>query len=311
MERMHFIGVTTAASSMVRLFPRWVEALGVEAELTGHDLPLHAPRAAYRDIVERIRREPDTRGAVVTTHKIDLLAAARDLFDYLDPYALLCRELSSISKRGVGAAQRLEGHAKDPISSRLTWQGFVPKDHFAHTGSSVLCLGAGGAAIAISIAVAHLSDANDRPRRFVLVDRDPARLELIQGIHARLEADHGIDFEYRRHDSAFENDRLMKGLEPGSVIINATGMGKDRPGSPLGDTAVFPQGGIVWELNYRGSLEFWHQAKAQRVSRSLKLEDGWAYFLHGWTQVIAQVFDLELTPEVFERLKGAAEAFRP
>jgi shikimate dehydrogenase len=311
MEDMYFIGVTTAASSMIGLFPRWAEALGLEAELIGHDLPLHAPRAAYRDIVERIRREPNTRGAVVTTHKIDLLDAARDLFDYLDPYAQLCQELSSISKRGVDGNQRLEGHAKDAISSRLTWQGFVPRGHFAHTGSSVLCLGAGGAAIAISIAVAHLSDPDDRPKRFVLVDRDPARLELIQGIHTRLEASHGIDFEYRQHDSAFENDRLMNGLEPGSVIVNATGMGKDRPGSPLGDAAVFPRGGIVWELNYRGSLEFWHQAEAQRVSRALKLEDGWAYFLHGWTQVIAQVFDLELTPELFRRLEVAAEAFRP
>ncbi len=53
-------------------------------------------------------------------------------------------------------------------------------------------------------------------------------------------------------------------LPPGSLVVNATGMGKDRPGSPLGPTSVFPRDGVVWEFNYRGSLDFWHQALAQR-----------------------------------------------
>ena len=28
---------------------------------------------------------------------------------------------------------------------------------------------------------------------------------------------------------------------------------------------------------------------------NLTIEDGWVYFLHGWTQVIAEVFHIELT----------------
>jgi len=32
-----------------------------------------------------------------------------------------------------------------------------------------------------------------------------------------------------------------------------------------------------------------HQALAQRESGGVHVEDGWLYFLHGWTQVIAEV----------------------
>jgi shikimate dehydrogenase len=92
------------------------------------------------------------------------------------------------------------------------------------------------------------------------------------------------------------------------VVINATGMGKDLPGSPLTDTAQFPQHGLIWELNYRGVRKFMHQALQQAAVRGLHVEDGWVYFLHGWTQVISEVFKIELTPELFARLDQAAFA---
>jgi shikimate 5-dehydrogenase len=91
-----------------------------------------------------------------------------------------------------------------------------------------------------------------------------------------------------------------------SLIINATGMGKDTPGSPLTSHALFPKNGIAWELNYRGELDFLHQALNQAGSRRLTIEDGWLYFLHGWTQVIAQVLGVKIEEEVFERLAGIA-----
>ena len=88
-----------------------------------------------------------------------------------------------------------------------------------------------------------------------------------------------------------------KALPAGSLVINATGLGKDRPGSPLTDHCKFPENGLVWELNYRGTLEFMHQAEAQRERRGLLIEDGWTYFIHGWTQVIAEVFHIDITGE--------------
>ena len=83
-------------------------------------------------------------------------------------------------------------------------------------------------------------------------------------------------------------------------------MGKDRPGSPLPDDARWPDGVIAWELNYRGELDFLHQARAQGV----RAEDGWPYFLYGWTAVMAEVLGFELTPERFERLKAVADGSR-
>ena len=79
------------------------------------------------------------------------------------------------------------------------------------------------------------------------------------------------------------------------MVINATGLGKDRPGSPLTDTARFPGKSVVWELNYRGELDFLKQARKQQLEQQLQVEDGWIYFIHGWTQVIAEVFHLEIT----------------
>jgi len=66
----------------------------------------------------------------------------------------------------------------------------------------------------------------------------------------------------------------------------------------------------VWEFNYRGSLEFLHQAEAQDDDRALHVVDGCRYFIHGWSQVVADVFDLDLTPETVERLAEAAESVR-
>jgi shikimate 5-dehydrogenase len=89
-------------------------------------------------------------------------------------------------------------------------------------------------------------------------------------------------------------DQLVARLPPGSLVVNATGLGKDAPGSPLTDAVAFPSHAIVWEFNYRGDLVFLDQARAQQEPRRLRIEDGWTYFIHGWTRVIADVFAREI-----------------
>jgi shikimate 5-dehydrogenase len=123
--------------------------------------------------------------------------------------------------------------------------------------------------------------------------------------------DTDIDFEVICNEDSKYNDEVMVGLPEGSVVINATGLGKDRPGSPITDEGLFPHEGIAWEINYRGELDFWHQAMAQVSSRNLTVEDGWLYFLHGWTQHIAEVLHLEIVPDSFTRLSEIAEELRP
>ena len=53
-----------------------------------------------------------------------------------------------------------------------------------------------------------------------------------------------------------------------------------------------------------------HQALAQKEARTVTVEDGWLYFLHGWTQVIAQVFDISIEGELFDRLAAVAQVAR-
>jgi shikimate 5-dehydrogenase len=300
---IHFIGVTTGSSSILSIFPRWAAALGIGgAVMSGIDLPVHAPAEAYRRVVAFIKADPLSRGALVTTHKIDCFQAAGDLFDIIDPPADALGELSCISKRDG----KLVASAKDILSSGLALAAFVPAGHFARTGGEVFVMGAGGAAIAISANLIEPARGADRPSRIVIADRDQGRLDAIAAIHAAFGAD--LPVSYVRVEGAADNDRLMAGLRPGSLVVNATGLGKDAPGSPITDAAAFPEGGLAWELNYRGDLVFLRQARAAAAARRLTVEDGWTYFLHGWTRVIAEVFgiDIPTSGPVFDRLSELA-----
>ena len=297
---MEFIGVTTQSSSIMGLFPRWARVLGLnEAQLVGRDLPLDAPPQMYREAVQFIKRDPNTLGALVTTHKIRLLEAAHDLFDELDENAVLCGEVSSISKR----AGRLIGQAKDPITAGRTLEAMLSSDHFV-SGAEAFVIGAGGAGTAITV---YLLRRADRPARIVTVDPSAARLEALRQAHAKLETSN-VRLEYAQTADPLENDRVLNTLAPGSLVVNASGLGKDRPGSPLSDAATFPTSGVIWELNYRGSLEFLHQARAQAEARGLRVADGWLYFLHGWSEVVCEVFDLPWTWARFGALQREAES---
>ncbi len=302
----YFVGVTTGKSSIMRVFPRWMEALGrPEIVMEGIDHAIHDDPEAYRRTVAQIKYDPLSLGALVTTHKIDLLEAARDMFDELHSSAQLTGEVSSISKRDG----KLWGHAKDPLTSGLSLDAITGPGYFGRTGGHVLCFGAGGSGKAIALHLIGKEDPADRPARFIVTNRSQGRLDKLQAMVESLETD--IEFEYIQNADPQRNDEIMARLPEGSIVINATGMGKDTPGSPVTDAGVFPRNGIAWEINYRGELDFWHQAMAQRESRNLTVEDGWLYFLHGWTQVIAEVLHIDLDEATFNRLAEIAEELRP
>jgi shikimate dehydrogenase len=301
----YFIGVTTGQSSIMRVFPLWMRELGrPEVAIEGVDLVPHDRPERYRRAVAQIVHDLLSLGALITTHKIDLLEAARDMFDTFGPYAQICGEVSCIAKRGV----RLEGYAVDPVASGMSLDAMLGSGYFARTGGEVLCFGAGGAATAIAVHLIGKADPADRPRRFAVVNRSPARLARLRQMVDRSGTD--IAFDYIHNCEPLRNDALMGSLPDGSLVINATGMGKDRPGSPITDAGRFPSGGVAWELNYRGELDFLQQARAQRERRNLTVEDGWQYFLHGWTRAIATVLDLEMDDGTFARLADVAAGAR-
>jgi shikimate dehydrogenase len=293
-----FIGVSTGQSAATRLFPSWCRELGLgDVRLVGSDLPLHASSERYRDVVLRIKTSDSTRGGLVTTHKVDLFAACRDLFDEVDSIALLCGEASCLAKRD----ERLWAFATDTISSGRALAEFYPFPG----GAEVLCLGAGGAATAITVHLLQQRAAS----RVTVIGRTAARLDALEVIHAQLGS--SIPVRYIENSDPRANDRLIGELAGGSLVINATGMGKDTPGSPITDSAVFPSDGYAWELNYRGHLEFLHQARRQIAGRRMHVEDGWRYFIHGWAVVMEHVFEIEIDNMRLARLTAVSEPERP
>jgi shikimate 5-dehydrogenase len=297
----YFVGVTTSQSSMMRIFPQWMADLGREVRLAGVDLPIHAAPERYRSLVETIKGDPLALGALITTHKIDLLAASRDLFDTLDSYAELCGEVSCISKRGSA----LLGRAVDPITAGLSLRELLGQDYWVRSGGQALCMGAGGAGIAISVYL--LSHPTDRPAKLIVTDRDQARLDGLRSIHTHLG---GTLVEYIQTHDPRDHDALLARLPDGSLAINATGMGKDIPGSPISDAAQFPRGGVVWELNYRGERPFLRQAQAQAQTRGLMVADGWRYFVYSWTAIVEEVLHVKLSDAQIQRWDAVAASMR-
>jgi shikimate 5-dehydrogenase len=300
-RRFSFVGVTTGSSAIMRVFPYWALRLGLEdVAMSGHDLPIHAEPEEYRELVARLKDDPHEAGGLVTTHKLDLFSACRDLFDWVDPYAELLGETSCLSKRdGVFRA-----HAKDPISSGRSLDEFVPAGYWRDTGSEALLFGAGGSNLAITIHLIAARPAGDRPSRIVVVNRSRARLESMRAVHERLAS--GVEIAYVESADPRENDRLLEAAPAGSLVVNGTGMGKDTPGSPITGDGVFPEAALAWELNYRGELDFLRQARAQERARGLVVEDGWRYFIHGWTSVIEEVFDVPIGGALLDELADIA-----
>ncbi|NJD58257.1 MAG: shikimate dehydrogenase [Anaerolineales bacterium] len=301
----YFIGVTTTKSSIMKVFPLWMKILGrEEVVMEGIDCKIHDKPEAYRQAVAQIKVDPLSLGALVTTHKIDLLSAARDMFEYLDPYALITGEVSCISK----LEGRLEGHAKDPLTSGASLDAIIEPGYFGRTNGQVLCFGAGGSGVATLLHLINKKNKADRPARFTFVNRSQGRLDHAREMVSGLSTD--IEIEYICNSDPAVNDKIMEKFPPYSIVINATGMGKDTPGSPITWDGKFPMHSIAWEFNYRGELDFMHQSLAQVESRKVRVEDGWLYFVHGWTQVVAQVMHFDLTPALFDQLNQAASTMR-
>ncbi|MVA74577.1 shikimate dehydrogenase [Auraticoccus sp. F435] len=298
---MGFVGVTTGSSSIMAVFPVWAELLDLPTRrLVGYDLPLDAGPERYRALVDEIAADPAHRGALVTTHKMNLWAAAHDRFAEADAFARAAGEVSAITKRD----DRLVAHALDPVTAGLALEELIGPEHFS-PGAEAVVLGAGGAGLALAWNLLHRAD---RPRRIVVTDTSAERLAHLTGVLGPRAG--ATELHTALVGDADEPARLVASAAPGSLVVNATGLGKDRPGSPLPDDAVFPERAVVWEFNYRGGLDFLHQARAQQSARSLTVADGWRYFVHGWSQVVARVFDLTLTEELVDRLAEAAEPYR-
>ena len=298
---IYFIGVTTGKPSIMKVFPRWAKALNLkDAIIKGIDFKPHSDPEAYREAVQFIKNDPLSLGALVTTHKIDLYNSCKDLFDYIDPFATQLGEISCISKKDGS----FRAHAKDPISSGLALEAFVPENYWKDHNGEVLLLGAGGASLAMSVYLTQKKFGDNVPKKIIIANRSMPRLQEAKRILEHL--NDKTTFEFVLNPVPEENDKTLASLPAHSLIVNATGLGKDGPGSPLTDACQFPKDSLVWEINYRGDLVFKDQANAQKEEKNLYVEDGWIYFIHGWTQVVSEVFHVSIEGKVLEQMSELA-----
>lgn len=79
-----------------------------------------------------------------------------------------------------------------------------------------------------------------------------------------------------------------------------------QPGSPLSSPSALAPGTLAWDFNYRGPRTFLEQARQAGVA----WEDGWDYFLAGWSAALAAIGGTQLTADVFESIKDASATLR-
>jgi shikimate 5-dehydrogenase len=249
-----------------------MDELGLDLRLVGRDLPLDASDDAYRELVAELVRSSDVVGAVITSHKLRLLRAAGDLIGSLDPLAEECGEVNALRKDGG----RLAGFARDPVSVGRVVDEIWPE------GAHVVCLGAGGTAVALG---RHLLARPVPPPKVVFADRNAAAAAHLREVLGGW-ASGRTAVEVLVGDGTW--DALVAASPPGTLVVNATGLGKDAPGCPVSAAVRFPRGATVWDLNYRGDLAMLRYARRD----GLVPHDGWSLFNHGWAAALGPILAL-------------------
>lgn len=246
-------------------------------------LPEHPP-AGFRELAAAIRDNPHVHGAVVTAHKLRLYRAIESDLTGRDRLAELTHEVNTLAA-GDG---ELRGYARDALSL-----GRVLPD-LPH----VLCLGAGGAGTALLLALLEPAA--------VFADTDLRALHALRAVADRA----GLDRErlsFVHVDDPSDGDGLIAKQPEPALVVNATGLGKDTPGSPVSDRAPFRPTTLAWDFNYRGDLTFLRQAAA----RGARVLDGWDYFVAGWAGALTAIAGTPFTGELLTEFGHVAAAHRP
>jgi shikimate 5-dehydrogenase len=274
-----FVGIDTAGSRVHQAFPHWAERIGLDADLKGLDLPVDAGPATWERLVTTMRDNPSVHGAVITSHKLRVYRHAGHLMDVTEPLVALTHEVNSLDTRGP-----VRAFARDAQSLDVLLNG--PAEHLAD-GRPIDCLGSGGSAIALLLATqTDLLSPRDRRPELTIVGLQEDSLADVRAVLDRAKLG-DAPVRLRVATGPAECAALIAGLDPTSLIVNATGLGKSGPGSPLPDAGAFPPASAAWDFNYRGPLTFLEQARTAGVP----YDDGWDYFLAGWACALAAITD--------------------
>ena len=289
-----FVGIDTGGSRIHREFPAWAARLGrPEWTLHGVDLPPAAPPSAYRDLVDAVAANPGVAGAVVTSHKLRLYRAAAGRLRRTDALAGRTLEINALARTPDGG---VDGFARDPLALAAVLPGFGDL-----AGRDVVVYGAGGAGTALLLALSLDVGAGPPPgpRSITVIDTDDGALAALRATADRCGLADRVDLRSPATAPARVPD--------GALVVNATGLGKDRPGSPLPPGTVLPPTATAWDFNYRGDLTFLADARAQGATAV----DGWAYFVAGWGAALTAIAGVPFTDDLVADLTRLAAPHPP
>lgn len=298
---MFFIGVSTDKSFVNDVFADWIKIIDRDAELIGVNLDVNCNSNEYLKIVNYIKNQPLALGSLVTTHKVRLYNSTNHLFDCLSDSCKEFEEIGAIYKKG----NSLCGEVTDIFTTKSALNQFLPVEYFKTTSTDCCILGSGGAGLALAYNI--LAQKDSLPQRLILTEVNKSRIENSQTILKKYDFNNILELCLVKDN---ETDDIIKSLKKGSLIVNATGLGKDRPGSPFSQDINIPKNCYLWEFNYRGDLDFLRIAKNQELKSELFVLDGWIYFIHGWTQVMSRVFNIVNIEDYFDRFLEVANSRR-
>jgi shikimate 5-dehydrogenase len=227
------------------------------------------------------------------------------MFDDLSAATRRLGEIGMIVRRG----KQILGDANDAISTKEVCNALLGQSRPWQMGChEALILGGGGAGLALANTLVTQKPLGCKAISIAEVDK--SRAAVVRQRVASWRSD--VTIQVVETDGFA--DALVSVAGPGSLIANATGLGKDRPGSPVSDRVVFPLGAHVWEFNYRfvpQSEPAFHEIAARQVKeRDLTFRDGWDYFIWGWLVVMATSCSLPVEP-YYPEFKKVADATRP
>lgn len=301
---IHFLGITTGGSAVRKVFPAWMGLLGIDAELTTTDLPAGSSAASYRDFFGMIRDDPAALGAVITAHKTAVYGHAADLFTYIDQPSHQFEEISVVSRNARG----LDGTVVEPKSITTTLEQMGGRERLLGPDRDVAIFGAGGTAVSL---LAVLSSTQwptaCRPRQVHLVDVSLDRLQHAYGLATS--GENPLQVEMLHSPGSIQLSDLGQ-MPDGSLIINATGLGKDKPGTPFALPARWPHAAHVWDLNYRGELLALEEARNAAPEKNLTAHDGWLLFINGWAEALSRIFNMHIHHELRGQMNQLAQEVR-
>jgi shikimate dehydrogenase len=290
-----FLGRDAARSLAVTAFPAWMAVLKEECELVCVNMPPNMADREYVALIHELRSRPGCVGMQVTNHKVALFQAARQEFDGFSGDCTVLEEAGGI----VITDNRLIGISPDSAAFR---REFGNHRELASSVEVVL-LGGGGAARAVVLVASTLPGV----QKISVTEVNPRRRLDFSRWVSNLGPDLQVHIDVLPADA---NDELVSCAGNGALIVNASGMGKDVEGSPVSSSVEFPQESTVWDLNYRGQLDFLVHARQQAEAKRLRIIDGFSLFISNWTWLLENVLRKQLNDQDRSDLWQATQLIR-